>query len=233
MNDIFNEQSSTDIFNDFKENTNKGDFPSVAEKKVNYWDKTDVVPLNLDVSKFKKTGKSFTVYAFPENDLPEDAVKNILTLAKAMMGQGYVFRHTGNVDNVLQKAIIGLEGANYKSYLPWKKYNPDIKTPTLPTEFGYRTAITIHKRFMNMPPAVRAIISRDVNALLGTEVTDPVDVVIAWTDGGAEALTKNIDFKKIGNNTFMLQVARRANIPVVNVYNSGFIDRFKEIVKSH
>jgi len=230
MEDIFGlSDTSSDVFDDMSKNKTKGNF--TANKKVNYWEKTDITPKEIDVTKFSKSSKSFTIYTYPENDVPDEAKKRILVLAKGLMSKGYIFRHTGNADNVLQNAVLKLEGAKYKSYLPWKKFNSNISSPVLSTPIGYQVAIGVHKAFMRLPPAVRAIISRDVNALIGEDATDPVDLVLAWTAGGAEALTKNADFKSIGNNTFMLQIAKRANLPVVNVFNSNFIDRFKEIVK--
>jgi len=185
----------------------------------------------IDVTKFKRTGKSFTVYAHPENDIPEQAYKIMLAVAKIAMSYGYTFRHTGNKDNALHNAILAIENAKTESYLPWKKFNPNIQNPKLPNSIGYRIAITIHSVYMKLPAAVRAILAKDVNALLGSNATDPVDFVIAWSDGGDEVLKRNADFKKIGNNTFILQTCKRANIPVLNAFNSDFIERTKNIVK--
>jgi hypothetical protein len=200
-------------------------------KKENYWDKQDIQPMEIDVTKFKKTGKSFTIFVHPENDMPEDIYKKLLAVSKVIMEQGYTFRHTGNKDNALHNAILKLEGAKVESYMPWKKFNPNVESPKMSTPTGYRVAIGIHRAFMRLPAAVRAILSKDTNALLGTEATDPVDFVLAWTDGGAEVLAAKADFKKIGNNTFILQVCSRANITVLNAYNSNFIERIKAMLK--
>jgi len=228
LDDIFNTAAvSKDAFEELTEAKPANTFKA---KKESYWDKQDIQPAGIDVTTFKRTGKSFAIYVHPENDIPEEAANMITVLAKALMKEGYTFRHTGNSDNLMHNDIIGSEGAKVVSYLPWKKFNTNIPTPILPNELGYQIAIGIHKGFMKLPPAVRAILARDVNALTGTKASDPVDLVLAWTDGGAEALGTNADFKKIGNNAFILQVAKRANIPVFNVYNSDFIERFKALV---
>jgi len=230
MEDIFDTaQSSTkDAFEDMTETKPRATF---SAKKENYWDKQDIQPSTIDVSKFSKKGKSFVLYVHPENDIPEEAANNILALARGLMAKGYTFRHTGNKDNNLQSKIVKLEDSVVKSYLPWKKFNTTVTDPILATPLGYRIAIGVHKAYMKLPPAVRAILARDVNAMLGVDATDPVDFIITWSDGGAEALSKNSDFKKIGNNSFCLMIASRANIPVVNVFNTNFIDKMKDLIK--
>jgi len=199
-------------------------------KKENYWDKVDIQPLELDVSKFSKKGKSFAVFVHPDNDVPEDVFKKLVTVAKVCMEKGYTFRHTGDKDNVLHNTIVKLEGAKVVSYMPWKKFNPDAINPIMSNPIGYRIAITVHRAFMKLPAAVRAILSKDTIALLGEDATDPVDFVLAWNDGGDEAITRKSEFKKIGNNTFILQVCGKANIPVLNAYNATFLDRLKEAI---
>lgn len=229
IDDIFDDaEKGSDAFEDMAERKPTGSF---KQKRENYWDKRDIQPANIDVEKFNRSGKSFAVYVFPENDVPDEAADKIFAVAKGLMEKGFIFRHTGNKDNALQNRICAIEGAIVKSFLPWKKFNTNVEDPVLSTPMGYRIAIGIHKKFMQLPAAVRAILARDVNALVGPEATDQVDLVLAWTDGGNEALTKNTDFKKVGNNVFILQVAKRANLPVVNVYNSNFIDKLKEIIK--
>ena len=229
--DIFKQDDKPDMFDEFKE-SKPSNGNSRSPKPENYWDKQDIQPAEINVDKFKRKGKSFVIYAWPENDMTEDAYKKLLAVAKVAMENGYTFRHTGNADNLLHEEIRKLDNAKVVSYLPWKKFNSNVSNPILVNPMGYRIAIGIHKAFMRLPSAVRAILGRDVNALLGENIDDPVDMVLAWTDGGAEALTKDTDFKKLGNNSFILQVCRRANIPVLNVYNDTFIERFKSLVST-
>lgn len=228
MDDIFSKATSEpDAFEAMTEEAPRKTF----SKKENYWDKTDIVPTELDVTKFKRKGKSFVIYVHPDNNVPADAAEKITKLAGALISNGYTFRHTGNADSHMQNAIRKIEDAKVVSFIPWKKFNPDIDNPVLPNPLGYQIALTIHKAYMRLPSAVRAILARDVNAITGPEATDPVDFIITWSDGGDEVISRKTDFKKLGNNTFILMLAKRANIPVLNVYNPGFIEKFKELVK--
>jgi len=228
MDDIFAKASdSKDAFESLTEETPRNSF---KPKKENYWDKQDIQPTTIDVTKFKGSTKAFAIYVHPENDIPESAHKTLLMVAGALMEKGHTFRHTGNKDNHLHNEILALENTKVESYLPWKKFNANISDPILANPMGYRIAIGIHKSYMKLPNAVRAILASSVNALTGTSADAKVDFVLTWTDGGAEALTKDTDFKQIGNNTFVLQIAKRAGIPVFNVFNSDFIERFKKVI---
>ena len=228
MEDIFNAASSApDAFESMTDSKPRSSF---TPKKENYWDKLDIEPANVDVNKFKRSGKSFVIYVHPENDMPEDVYKKFVMIAKVAMENGYTFRHTGNKDNALHNEILKLEDKKVVSYLPWIKFNPNVSNPILVNPLGYKIAIGIHKAFMRMPAAVRAIIGRDVNALLGEDATDPVDLVLTWSEGGAEALSRDVDYKKIGNTAFILQVSKKAGLHVLNLYNKDFIERFKEVL---
>jgi len=230
MEDIFSKSEDTaDAFKEMTEEAPKANFKS--KTKENYWDKQDIQPMEIDPAKYSRTGKSFVVYVHPDNDIPADAADRIAKVAKGLMDKGYVFRHTGSADNALQNQIIAMEGATFKTHLPWKGFNKGITDPILANGTGYRIAVGIHKSYMKLPASVRAILSRDVNAITGEEATDPVDFIITWTDGGDEFIGKNVDFKKIGNNTFILMLAKRATIPVVNVYNDSFLDKLKTLIK--
>lgn len=202
-----------------------------AAKEPSNWDRTDFKAVEIDVTKFELGNKNFVIYAYPENDIPETATKTLTSVADALMKREYTFRSTGDAKNELQNAIAGLENTRIDAYLPWKKFNAGVTDPIMPKEYGYQVAIGIHKAFVKLPPAVRTILARDVSAMLGVDGTKPVDFILAWSDGGDEALTRTSDFKRIGNNSFILQVAKRANIPVFNVYNTDFIERFSKVLK--
>jgi len=212
--------------------TNSSETKSSYTKKESYWDKTAIDPMPIDVANFNKKGKSFTIHTFPDKDLPEDAEENIIKLAKGLMAAGYTFRHTGASDDEIQNKIIRVVGADVVSYIPWKGFNKMVNYPILPTPEGYKTAITVHKAFAKIPPAVRAILARNVNAMLGEKANDPVDMILVWDATGVEALGKGVKFDEIGTLPFILQVATKANIPVFNVKNTDVLERIKDVVAS-
>ena len=230
MQDIFKTaaDSQKDVFEEMTEDKPKRSFS--GNKKENYWEKTDIEAMGIDVTKFNRTGKSFVVYVHPENDLPAEAVANITKVVKALVSNGYTFRYTGSSKSMLHNQLCQLEGASVDYYLPWKGFNKTVANPSLPNPTGYKIAMGIHGKYMKLSPTVRAIIAKDVNAILGDEATDPVDFVVAWTTCGTEVIGKGVDYKTLGPVSFVLDLSKKASIPVLNVGNNGFVDKFKELI---
>lgn len=203
---------------------------------VNLWEKTDFKAIKIDVGSLRKTGRSFSVgYHIDKDHLPEEVEEKFLEIAKILGAKGYTFRHNGNVDDRLQNAILKIEDLKVESYLPWKKFNIDIKKPviTSPSEKGYGIAFNSHKVFTKLPPAIRAILANQVHTLLGKECNDPVNLLIGYSSCGSEAIVKDMDYKKSGNLTFFLKVCGDANIPVFNLKSDTAIKRLAEFIKTN
>jgi len=230
MQDIFKTaaDSQKDVFEEMTDEKPKRSF--AAGNKENYWEKTDITAMPVEVTKFNRTGKSFALYVHPENDIPAEAVANITKVVKALISNGYTFRYTGSSKSMLHNQLCQLEGAKVEYYLPWKGFNKTVTNPIMANPTGYKVAMGIHGKYMKLPNAVRAIIAKDVNAVLGEEATNPVDFVVAWTTCGTELIGKGVDYKTLGPVSFVLDLAKLASIPVLNIGKNGFVEKFKEII---
>lgn len=205
-------------------------------KTVSYWDKEDIVPVKIDVSKFNKEGKSFSVATFTgTNKLPADIKEKILEISKILLTKGYKFRHYGAADDELQNEIVSLEMGTKETYLPWKKFNSNITKPYLSLGSGtaYGIAISNHKVFMKLPASVRAILANQVHVMLGKECDNPIDLLLAYTACGSEHIGKGMDYKVTGSLTFFLTVCGESNIPVYNLKKEDCIKRLGEKIKGN
>ena len=230
MDDIFDLLDSEEKPFAKKENTS-----STAQKKENLWDKEDFKPLKLDPSTFKKTKKTFAVsYHVPDGELSSEVHDKLVEVAKVLIAKGYTYRTSADSKDTLNKDILDLDGVKAETFLPWKKFNLEAKNLIRysPTEKAYSIAMNSHKVFMKLPAAVRAILSSQVHSLLGKECTEPVDLMITYTNCGSEAIVKKMDFKTTGSVTFLLKVCGDANIPVFNLKTDSFTTRLSEFVKS-
>lgn len=209
--------------------------PEAKPKTENLWEKTDFQPVKVDPSTFTRSAKSFAIsYNVPDGELSSEVIEKLTEVAKVLTTKGYRYRSFADGKDQLNKDIIGLEGIKVDTYLPWKKFNTDAKNIIrfTPTEKAYSIAFNSHKVFTKLPPAVRAILSSQVHALLGKECKDPVDLMITYTNCGSEAITRNMDYKITGSVTFLLKICGDANIPVFNLKKDDFMTRFVEFVKS-
>lgn len=205
------------------------------EDTFDYWANPEVVPAKPDVEKFKVGSKSFLIATYTANGvLPAEVHKELFELAKALVGKGYRFRHTGDVNDKLQNEILKIEDIEVDSYLPWKKFNPDIANAFMkkPAPIGYKIAANSHKGFKGIQSnGIRCILARNAHAILGPKCVTPVSFILAYTEDGAEALAKGLDYKVTGNVAFYLKVAEDSNVPVFNIKKDGAVKRLVELIQ--
>lgn len=201
-------------------------------KRENLWNKIDFTPTTVDTSKLSMSGKSYAWYNFSPNGIPDNILNNILSVCKSLSKKGFIYRHNGSASDVIPNKILKIEDINFESYLPWSKFNSELDKDKVKLQFpnleAYNIACAYHSKFTTLPASVRAILASTVNSLFGKNVTDPVNFVLCYTECGTEALSKKVDYKKLGNLSFILRIAADANIPVFNFKNDKVISNLKE-----
>lgn len=205
-------------------------------KTESYWDKQDIKSIKLDPNTFKKNGKSFMVYGtYDKTDiLPDTIVEKFVAISKALVKKGYTFRHYGSNTNTLQNKILEIEGINTQSFLPFSKFNQNILHPVrkFPTPKAYGVMVGLHNNFYRCVPALRAILSSYVNAMLGKDCDDPVDVVILYNPSGLEVLNKDTNYKNSGNVPILIKLCKSADIPFFNIGKEENITKLVEFIKN-
>lgn len=225
----FNNNNSN---NNFSNNQNfKNKF-----KKESLWDKTDFKPTLIDPIKLQSKANSYMFYDYIANDnktgIDETTVKMIESVCRSLKSRDYKFRHNNSADDKVANTILKIEGIVTESYLPWGKYNTNIQQPKrgIPSKEAYSIAMAYHKKFKELPPAIRAILACHVNALLGDDCTDPVNFMLCWTECGSTDPKAKFDFKKVGNLPFLLKICEDANIPVFNFKNKDTLTNLKGLL---
>lgn len=205
------------------------------EDEINYWEETDIPLFKVDTSKFNSSGKSFTMCVYNNReDLSVADEDKLFKIASFLISKGFLFRHTGGHKDSLQTKIMEIEGAVVQSYLPWKKFNLLIEKPKLykPKGPAFGIAASSHKAYKKLPPSVRYILARNVHAMIGPKVDDPVTLALVYSKDGAEALKRDMDFKLTGDVAFYLKVCGDANIPVFNTKSEDVAKRLAEFLKT-
>lgn len=203
--------------------------------KENLWDKKDIKPIELDVANFKKEKKTFMLCLHGREEISLEDRETIIKVVKIMFSKGYTLRSDGDFKNEIIKSISKLENAKIEYYLPFKKFSPEINKPIRfsPSIVAYGITVGKHKTFFNLPSAVRAIIANRIHLLLGADCKKPVDLVIGFNNQGDEVITKDTNFKGIGDLGFIINVANKSNIKVYNLKKEGTISKLSEVLKSN
>ena len=192
-------------------------------------------PIIIDPNTLVSDRLLFSVGTYSNtDDVGNDIIDTFVKVATALSNKGYTFVHTGSSDNVLQNKILKIEGIKSETYIPWKKFNEDIEEPYLarPTDLAFSIGAHYHSAFMKMKPAIKTILARTVNALLGKACKEPITLFLAYSDCGSESIGKNVDFKKLGNLVFIFKLCFASNIPVFNLKNPAATSKLVEFIKS-
>ena len=227
---------SGDILDNLLSTTTTAAAETSAKDTFDYWGDPNVTPAKIDAADMHRSEKSYNLVVYTAGvELKDGYKKKILELATVLAAKGYKFRHTGSSDDVLQSAILKIDGVSYDSYLPWIKFNTNIKTPKMKraTACGYKIAAGAHRIFAKFKNGPRAVLARNVHAALGADCKDPVNFIIAYTEDAAEGFVKDMDFKVTGDLVFYLNLAKNANIPVFNIKSDESLKRLIEYIKNN
>lgn len=204
-------------------------------KGPDLWNKTDWKPKTIDVEKFKRTGKSFTVsFHGRDSDIGDDIVNKFVKVANGLVNKGFTFRHYGSAQDKLQNEILGIANISVESYIPWSKYNPKITKPKALylKEDDYQYAASLHSKFNSIPAGIRARLANEVRTMLTTDYNNPVDLILIYNISGEETISKGTKFTDLGNTTFSIRLAEKCNIPVYNLKKDDAISRLVEYLKT-
>lgn len=203
-------------------------------KEPNLWDKTDIKPREIKLEDLLKADKSYTI-ALPDNriDPPEDIIKLFVKLVTGLSDKGYTLRFNILETLELSKQILSIPNLKYKAYLPWPKYNTKVTNIAIkkPTELAYRVACYFVKNFNEKPAAIRCIESELINTMLGIECNTPVRFVLAYSECGTEVLGKDIDYSKVKNLPSVMRIAKKYQIPFINIKNQDSITKLGNLIK--
>lgn len=208
----------------------------------NYWIDANIEPLKITDLALKHGTKTFTVgYNGRADNIPADKIEALKTCVSALLNNGYTFR-AWMEDNQYSKTILSgvkeEQKKNVEWYLPTRTFNPVAATFGTIVSSGnnknaFRLAKSLHSAYVKIPSFVRALCARDAEVCLGKDLTSPLACIIIYTPCGSESITKGFDFVVNGQVTFLLKVANAANIPVFNINNATFKDRFVNFIKGN
>lgn len=209
--------------------------PNNDKKKENLWEKTEFKPLKIDTDNFlEDSPKSFFVYLYSKDaTIPEDIKSKLEKVVKALARKQWHFRCNASSKEETLNSLLNTEGLQSSIYLPWKGYNDKVTIkPTLSkaNEIGYRIASTYNKSFTKLPNAVRSIYGNLANCIFNVNGNDPVRLVLAYTSCGTEKLSKDTDYTKLGNLSFIIKLCNEADIPLINLKKDNAIERIVNIL---
>ena len=164
-------------------------------------------------------------------DTPYEFLEKMTTLASLLEKQGCILRSGGaeGADTAFENGVKYVQ--NKEVYLPWPFFNNrifgDIPSPEW---ISYIDEILsrIHPNFSNLRESTLKLHRRNVLQILGQDLATPSHFILCYTRDGAETSTS----PETGGTGTVIRLANQYGIPVFNLRNKDWAERFKEFMKS-
>lgn len=160
-------------------------------------------------------------------ETPQEVLDEMTYRALWLDLQGYTLR-SGGAEGADQAFEKGTKHSHI--YLPWKGFcgNTSHRFPAKPAAF--ELASKHHPAWDYLKQGAKALHARNMHQVLGDNLDTPSEFVLCWTPDGAEYSKQTS--KKTGGTGGAIRLASSLNIPVVNMYNEGWLDKLLEIINA-
>lgn len=159
---------------------------------------------------------------------PPSILKRMSRLASQIeLELGYTLRTGGAIgaDEAFAKGVKELK----EIYIPWKGYNGH-RDIFIESSEAIDIAAAHHPNSDNLSDTVKALMTRNVFQVLGGDISTPSGFLICYTpDGCVSTATRT---RNTGGTGLAISIADTYNIPVVNMFNSGWEKDLEDIINS-
>ena len=154
---------------------------------------------------------------------PEDIQILMTKIAKKLCSLGYVLRSGGaeGADVAFEKGA----GSKKEIYLPWKNFNNNKSTLYDVSEEIIKESLEFHPTCSEyLSEAVKLIMGRNLQQVLGQDAKTPSSFVICWT----HFKLNDVQLKHAGGTGQALRIASRYNIPIFNLNTDSTIKKLTD-----
>lgn len=136
----------------------------------------------------------------------------IAQIGTLLAKRGYVL-HSGaapGFDTMIERAHVDAGGRGPEIYLPWRGFGHHRSTLYTIPERAFELAALVHPTWDRLTDGVRKLHARNVQQVLGRDLSSPVEFVVCWTPGG----------RVVGGTATAIKIAALNQIRVDNLFDA-------------
>jgi hypothetical protein len=192
--------------------------------------KDPITPREINKNTLKRFDRTFTV-ASAKGNVPDEVLNKLNPFLETLTDYGFTFRSSVDTRDNLTMYVDG-KFQRKEIYLPFKKFNQSVTAKlTRPSKFAYELTAKFHKAFDKLSHPVKGFLARNTHLILGGDCDTPINFIIIYTECGIET-AKGIKFETAGNASYFITVADDLNIPIFNLKNENFNERFESFLNT-
>ena len=142
------------------------------------------------------------------NGVPDFILKVMEEIGYRMARAGHLLRSGAaeSSDSAFESGCDRANGAK-EIFLPWKLFNKHLSPFYNPPKQAFEMAAKFHPAWNNLTDAVKKLMSRNTQIVLGKNLDEPAEVVLCWT----------YQVQLIGGTAMALRLAESKGIPIINL----------------
>lgn len=160
---------------------------------------------------------------------PKDIQEIMEVIAMDLCDSGWTLRSGGaaGADSAFERGCDTVKGKK-EIYLPWNNFNSNPSPLFKPPMEAYYLALEHHPypKWLEQSKHVSKLMARNSQQILGQDLLIPTQLVVCWTQDGAETETTTAT----GGTGQAIRIAIAYDIPVFNLKNSGAVERLLEFI---
>jgi len=162
---------------------------------------------------------------------PDSVLATFTSLATMLERAGWILRSGGADGADAAFAAGALNPSGCEIFLPWSGFNGctrGMRPQQGVWSQASKIAAGVHPAWGRLNTPIRALHTRNVFQVLGSDLQTPSLFVVCWTPDGAE--TENESSRDTGGTRTAIVLAARHGIPVVNFARSGAQERLHQVL---
>jgi hypothetical protein len=165
-------------------------------------------------------------------ETPAEVLNLMYDLAAKLGGRGYILRSGGadGADKAFEDGCCKVD-ADMEIYLPWSGFNDHVHNPEkgyfLPDLYeggeAFKIASGVHPAWDKLTQGAKRLHSRNVFQVLGHDLDTPSKFLVCYAKPVGDSVS--------GGTRTAVELAKKWNVPVVNLYHELCLDRVKRYLE--
>ena len=152
---------------------------------------------------------------------PSNILKEMTRIATWLEKRGHILRSgaAAGADSAFEAGVSTSD--NCEIYLPWRGFSKHPSNLYTQPKKAFDVARVHHPRWANLTDAVKKLMARNSQQVLGSHLDELSDFVICWTPDG----------KDNGGTGQAIRVSRSYHVPVYNLYNENDREELRDTLR--
>ena len=145
----------------------------------------------------------------------QPVLHSMIEIAVQLGRHGYRLRSGGatGADSAFERGAQIAHGPASHIFLPWRNFNGNTSPLYPPSDDAVAIAKLVHPAWHKLSDGARLLHGRNSHQVLGKNLNEPSDLLIAWTEGG----------QPVGGTRTALVIAQSNGIPIINLGDAVWV----------